>query len=405
MDALGKDNFNAEELKNILLLRKRLQNFQLNITEVSEAPIKEVLGLYTRINTSGRQLGWVDSFATPILLNIVPDLKIKISNYLNSNLKEYEGFENLFDTEFFLQTIVRTIHPKYFNSLRESSFKEIDLYTKEAIIEALDRTQKGSLAVVKLLKNQLRMLTSKTIKKDFSVLLLTIALGSLDILATHKDQKTLIHYFLLTNIFDFYSSTQAQKIKSEHFDKIKEAIILSQDIVHTFNAINNELETSIKKENSNKNYFNIDTLHSEKYNSGRNTKGFIALEYLLTYNRATTFTDFNAPVDFANSHKHHIYPNAYLRDSQANLEEDVVNSIGNITFITKTTNLEFSNKSPMEYFDIFAKPSSESLALHFFPEDYLDYNKLTLDNAKLFIRERLAKLADEFNSFLNKFEE
>lgn len=398
LNSLDKKVFNQKEINNLIKLKNILDDFSLTVTEISEAPIEEVLDLYTRINKSGKQLGWVDSLATPILLNVTPNLKIEITKFIEENSKNFENFEKLLNEEFFLESIIRIINPKHFNSF---SAKSIDIYTKKSIEEAFNISKKGVKNTLDLLK-KLNISTEKLVKKDFSFLLLTIMLGSIENPPTHGEQKQLLRFFLLTNIFNFYSSSNAQKTKNQHLTDIKSALLNSSKskIFEVINEINNRMAKEIKLGNK---YFTGTILAGEKYTAGKSSKGFIALEYYLATRKATTFTDFDAIIDFSNAHKHHIYPTAYLKQINPDLEEDVVNNIGNITYITASTNTEFSDKSPTEYFK-GSKPDEDALKAHVFPEKYSDYKNLTDANVSIFITSRRGQLAEELDEFLFDYE-
>lgn len=405
---VGKNStyFSDEEIKAIKKLKEKLTAFTFSVSEISEATAQEILHLYTRINTSGKKLHWVDSLATPLLLSIQPKLKKDISEFIdfqNKNLNgkaNITGFESLLTEEFFLEGIIRIIEPKYATSVLKKNTSTT--YSPQSIDAAFSILKNGTVKAISLLKNTLHVNTEKMIKKDFSFMILTIALGSLDNRnLTYDEERTLSQYFVLTNVFDFYSSsTSSQKKKADHLGKIKKA---NSTIFQVLQKINNELVKEIKKANSSNYYFTISELGQAKYSAGRESTAFIMLEYSLTLRNPTTFENFGEKVNFSSAHKHHIFPTAYLAKHTKHEIKDI-NSIGNITYINSKTNSKFSDKPPKDYFDS-TQPSLELLEKHLFPEDFQDYKKLLIEDYKEFITKRENALFEEFNNYLQKLEQ
>jgi hypothetical protein len=93
---------------------------------------------------------------------------------------------------------------------------------------------------------------------------------------------------------------------------------------------------------------------------------------------------------------HHIFPKAKLYKHDYGRRE--VNSLANFTFLTQETNLEISDRDPVEYFGDVMRKYPGALESHWIP---MDRDLWEYENYPDFLAERQQLLAKAANDFLN----
>lgn len=94
---------------------------------------------------------------------------------------------------------------------------------------------------------------------------------------------------------------------------------------------------------------------------------------------------------------HHIFPKNLLY--KAGYSRPEVNSLANFTFLTKATNLEVTNRDPLEYIPKYEERHPDVLASHWIP---MDPELWRIENYLDFLAERRKLLAAAANSFLDE---
>jgi hypothetical protein len=93
---------------------------------------------------------------------------------------------------------------------------------------------------------------------------------------------------------------------------------------------------------------------------------------------------------------HHIFPKALLYKHGYSIAE--VNALANFTFLTQETNLEISDRAPVDYFPEIQKKHPGALESHWIP---IDPELWHAENYLSFLEERRKLLANVANEFLN----
>ncbi|MBA2536976.1 MAG: hypothetical protein H0V20_06025 [Actinobacteria bacterium] len=94
---------------------------------------------------------------------------------------------------------------------------------------------------------------------------------------------------------------------------------------------------------------------------------------------------------------HHIFPKNLLY--KAGYSRPEVNSLANFTFLTKATNIEVTNRDPLEYIPKYEELHPGVLAAHWIP---MDPELWRIENYLEFLAERRKLLAAAANSFLDE---
>ena len=128
---------------------------------------------------------------------------------------------------------------------------------------------------------------------------------------------------------------------------------------------------------------------------------FYPLLYLLT--RVNHARDWDSGIELSDAllgrssslEVHHIFPKSVLY--KYGYSKNLVNSLGNYTFLTQETNGKISNKEPSVYIPEFSKKNPGVVETHWVP---VDSRLLLVDNYKEFLAKRRDLLADSANKFL-----
>ncbi|NVK41165.1 MAG: DUF262 domain-containing protein [Oceanospirillaceae bacterium] len=94
---------------------------------------------------------------------------------------------------------------------------------------------------------------------------------------------------------------------------------------------------------------------------------------------------------------HHIFPRDFLKKSGFD-DRKAVNALGNFCFLTKNSNLQISNRAPVEYFADVQKQHAGALESQWIPQDSELWKP---ENYPEFLRQRQQLLADAANAFLD----
>ncbi|HHX09239.1 MAG TPA: DUF262 domain-containing protein [Chloroflexi bacterium] len=93
---------------------------------------------------------------------------------------------------------------------------------------------------------------------------------------------------------------------------------------------------------------------------------------------------------------HHIFPKAQLYKSGYTKSE--VNALANYSFLTKSCNLEISNRKPEEYLPVYIQKNPGAISSHWIPENPELY---AIDRYPDFLAQRRILLAEHANEFLD----
>lgn len=98
-------------------------------------------------------------------------------------------------------------------------------------------------------------------------------------------------------------------------------------------------------------------------------------------------------------HLHHIFPKSLLYEDDAKYSMAEVNSLANLTFLTRKTNLEVSNRNPVEYLPEYMAKHDGAVESHWMP---LDSTLWSIDRYRDFLEARRELLAAATNQMLDR---
>ena len=341
-------------------LKQVLDNYRLSFIELKGIQVSEVCQIFERINQAGKPL---DIFDIVVAKTFRPESKEKQGFYL----REYiDGFRKLNNSNFlqisdfdYLQIIailirenieesgIWNITPRYLNDIKTEQIEEIWEPAKKAINKTFD-----------FFENTLNIKGPQLI--PYRYFYLTIA--------TYFFNNNNPDYSFLKKYFWFHSF---------HND----------DLLSNTGDVNSHIEFLIGQKNTgdyNFPRFLIDkeTLRNSSYSSkGRLSRAILSL-YASKQPKDWKYIDRNVIVDnfFFSTDKpnlHHIFPTNYISQNPGSNELNN-NSLMNIAYLTQITNLEISDKNPLNYIqDYDSNPEFEAVIKnHVLPIELLQWSRL-----------------------------
>ncbi len=374
------DHPTREQLRR---LKQVIDNYRLSFIELKGIQVSEVCQIFERINQAGKPL---DIFDIVVAKTFRPESGEKQGFYL----REYiDGFRKLNNSNFlqisnfdYLQIIailirenieksgIWNITPRYLNDIKTEQIEEIWEPAKKAINKTFD-----------FFENTLNIKGPQLIPYRYFYLTTAAYFFNND----NPDYSYLKKYFW------FYSF---------HND----------DLLSNTGDVNSHIEFLDSQKNTG-NYtfprFLIDkeTLRNSSYSSkGRLSRAILSL-FASKQPKDWKYIDRNVIVDnfFFSTDKpnlHHIFPTNYITQNPGSNELNN-NSLMNIAYLTQITNLEISDKNPLNYIqDYDSNPEFEAvIKAHVLPIELLQWSRLESmpsDALDQFIEKRVDLVIEEF---------
>lgn len=341
-------------------LKQVLDNYRLSFIELKGIQVSEVCQIFERINQAGKPL---DIFDIVVAKTFRPESSEEQGFYL----REYiDGFRKLNNSNFlqisdfdYLQIIailirenieksgIWNITPRYLNDIKTEQIEEIWEPAKKAINKTFD-----------FFENTLNIKGPQLI--PYRYFYLTIAAYFFN-----NDNPD---YSYLKKYFWFYSF---------HND----------DLLSNTGDVNSHIEFLDSQKNTGDYIFprfliDKETLRNSSYSSkGRLSRAILSL-YASKQPKDWKYIDRNVIVDnfFFSTDKpnlHHIFPTNYISQNPGSNELNN-NSLMNIAYLTQITNLEISDKNPLNYIqDYDSNPEFEAvIKTHVLPIELLQWSRL-----------------------------
>jgi hypothetical protein len=363
-------------------LKQVLDNYRLSFIELKGIQVSEVCQIFERINQAGKPL---DIFDIVVAKTFRPESNEKEGFYLreyidnfrklnNSNFLQISDFDYLQIISILIRENIENsgiwnITPRYLNDIKTEQIEAIWEQAKKAINKTFD-----------FFENTLNIKGPQLI--PYRYFYLTIAAYFFN-----NDDPD---YSFLKKYFWFYSF---------HND----------DLLSNTGDVNSHIEFLDGQKNEG-NYsfprFLIDkeTLRNSSYSSkGRLSRAILSL-YANKQPKDWKYIDRNVIVDnfFFSTDKpnlHHIFPTNYISQNPGSNELNN-NSLMNIAYLTQITNLEISDKNPLNYIrDYDSNPEFESvIKTHILPIELLEWSRLESmpsDALDQFIEKRVDLVIEE----------
>lgn len=381
-------NYDHKIREQLRRLKQVLDNYRLSFIELKGIKVAEVCQIFERINQAGKPL---DIFDIVVAKTFRPESESEKGFYLRELIDSFRKVNNslfLQITDFdYLQIIaiiireniensgVWNITPRYLNDIKTEQIEELWEPAKNAIHKTFD-----------FFENTLYLKGPQLI--PYRYLYLTIA--------SYFFKNDNPDYNFLKKYFWFYSFHNDDLLSNT--GDLDSHIKLLQE------------EKKSKKYNFGRFLINKETLRNSSYSSqGRLSRAILAL-YSSKQPKDWKYTDRNVIVDnfFFSTDKpnlHHIFPTNYIvNNKEGNILDN--NSLMNIAYLTQLTNIEISDKNPLEYIREYDKnPQFENvIKSHLLPTQILSWarmEKMPADALDQFIEERVNLIIEELKNIFD----
>jgi len=369
-------------------LKQVLDNYRLSFIELKGIQVAEVCQIFERINQAGKPL---DIFDIVVAKTFRPEsddtdgfyLREYIDNFRklnNSNFLKISDFDYLQIIAILIRENIDksgiwNITPRYLNDIKTEQIEEIWEPAKKAINKTFD-----------FFENTLNIKGPQLI--PYRYFYLTIAVYFFE--NSNPDYGFLKKYFWFNSF---------------HND----------DLLSNTGDVNSHIELlNAQKQSGQADFprFLIDkeTLRNSSYSSkGRLSRAILSL-YASKQPKDWKYTDRNVIVDnfFFTTDKpnlHHIFPTNYISQNPGANELNN-NSLMNIAYLTQITNLEISDKNPLNYIQEYdSNPEFQTVIKnHFLPSELLEWSRqesMPSDALDQFIEKRVDLIVEELKSILS----
>jgi hypothetical protein len=306
---------------------------------------EKIAEIFTRVNSAGVKIGNLEMFLSFFAAAFPKEAKEKI-------VVMYEELSDGFELD--LEPLVRFIFSKMgmtqnqitkVASFRRSIQELKEGYSKERhkIGEVLAQAQKSIRVVVDLLDKELGLSTTQYVPSQSVLLPLFEYVYEKGYESVNKiggkERNRLLKWFLIASFNGIYSSSPNHKIESDleiirsngkNFPLEKLLSAMKDRTPH---------RTTIEKADVIGAYTNV--------LRGRAGKEYLMLLDILLYrNKATDWA--GRMIKSEDAAVHHIFPRELLKENEET-REDMINCLGNLTFISPSVNSEIGDESPDKY--------------------------------------------------------
>lgn len=379
-------NYDNHVRKELRRLKEILDNYRISFIEIKGIQVAEVCQIFERINQAGKALNIFDIVVAKTFCPETDNaegfyLREIINDFRNTNQSKFLEIDDL----HYLQTLAVLINRNITNSgVRNITDRYLNEIKTEQITEIWDEAKTAILKTFDFFENHLHIKTPYLIPFRYFYF-------------------TLANYFYKNDNPNYSFLKQYFWYNSFHNDD------LLSNTTHLFQHID-FLDKEKKKEPYEFGRFLIDKdkLRSASYSSkGRWSRAILSLfanhqpkdwEHC---DREVLVQNFFFSLDKPNLH--HIFPtnSDYVLNHKHKNNIDS-NSLMNISYITQLTNLDITNRSPLEYIKDYDKPEFEKIMpTHLLPVEILEWarsDSMPENGLDIFIEKRVNLIIDELRN-------
>lgn len=358
------EKFDHEYMSELANIKGVLDNYRISFIEIKGIQVAEVCQIFERINQAGKPL---DIFDIVVAKTFKPVTKPTNENEGSSGfyLRELiDKFRELNQSEFlkindldYLQTLAVIIN----HHIPSSGVKNItDRYLNEIktehILEVWDETKKAMLKTFDFFENHLHIMTPFLI--PFRYLYFTIT--EYFYMNTNPNYEFLKKYFW----FNSFHNDDRLSNTTQLFQHIASMEVEKQGNEYQFDRF----------------LINKQRLRSATYSSrGRMSRAILSL---YSSNKPKDWKHCDRDVIVQNlffmmdkPNLHHIFPtnSDYVLNNQ-HKNKIISDSLMNIAYLTQITNLNITNKNPLDYIKEYDNAEFEKImASHYLPKEILEW--------------------------------
>lgn len=383
--------YNHRYWAELRTIQQVLLNYRISFIELKGIKVSEVCQIFERINQAGKPLEIFDIVVAKTyrpktstdegfyLRELIDNFKTKnASRFMQIDYFDYLQIIAILIRENILNSGVRNITPTYLNNIKSEEIEFIWQKAQNAMLKTFD-----------FFENTLNIKSPSLIPYRYFYLTLAVYF--------YNNEKP--NYDFLKKYF-WYMSFHSKDLLS-NTSNINEHIALLND------------EKLNGKYSFERFLIDKDSLRKSSYSSkGRLSRAILAL-YAYNDPKDWKYTDRKVNVEnlFFSTDKpnlHHIFPLNYIAKNKGENSLDE-NSLMNIAYLTQITNLEISDKNPLQYMQnyINEKGFKNVVDSHYLPSNILEW--VTLEDMPInaldeFIEARIELIIDELRKLLERIE-
>lgn len=383
--------YNHRYWAELRTIQQVLLNYRISFIELKGIKVSEVCQIFERINQAGKPLEIFDIVVAKTyrpktstdegfyLRELIDNFKTKnASRFMQIDYFDYLQIIAILIRENILNSGVRNITPTYLNNIKSEEIEFIWQKAQNAMLKTFD-----------FFENTLNIKSPSLIPYRYFYLTLAVYF--------YNNEKP--NYDFLKKYF-WYMSFHSKDLLS-NTSNINEHIALLND------------EKLNGKYSFERFLIDKDSLRKSSYSSkGRLSRAILAL-YAYNDPKDWKYTDRKVNVEnlFFSTDKpnlHHIFPLNYIAKNKGENSLDE-NSLMNIAYLTQITNLEISDKNPLQYMQnyINEKGFKNVVDSHYLPSNILEW--VTLEDMPInaldeFIEARIELIIDELRKLLEGIE-
>lgn len=386
-------------------MKEVLDNYRLSFIELKGIQVAEVCQIFERINQAGKPL---NIFDIVVAKTFRPEKRTKVFDDENRQEKE------VVEKGFYLRELIED-----FQNSNNSKFLQIDDLTYLQILATLIKNYIPNSGIWNITDRYLNEIKTEQLEAVWDKAK-TAMLKMFDFFENHigikSPQLIPFRYFYLSITAYFYEN------KNPDYQFLRRYFWFhsfhNDDLLSNTTQLNQHIwflleEAKGNKQNFGDFYINRETLRTASYSSrGRISRAILSL-FAHCQPKDWKFTDRNVLVEnfFFTTDRpnlHHIFPtnSAYVLDNRHNNKIDS-NSLMNIAYLTQITNLEISNKNPLDYIKEYHTPDFERIiATHLLPKNILEWSEMEempLNSLDTFIDERINLIVEKLRDLIPNF--
>ncbi|PWN06470.1 DUF262 domain-containing protein [Rhodohalobacter mucosus] len=382
---ISKFSEDPEKSSSLGLYIKRLnqihqvQEINLHVEEITgeDKDTDTVVEIFNKVNSGGTKLSKGD-LALAKVCGSWPEAR----NELKARLERWKkaGFD--FKMDWYLRCINAVV-------TGEAKFQNLDDITTKEFKDGLETAEKAVDKLLNTISSRLGLDHDRVLGSVYSFPLMCRYIYNNGMsLGDHRQRDQLLYWYINTMLWGRYAASTESTLDKD-LDLIEDTDQPIENLVQELRQNRGDLK-----------------LYGSDFKGWSRGARFYPMLYMLT--RVWHAKDWGSGDELSHHllgnlcglQLHHIFPKAYLYDSDYERRE--VNALANMTFLTQETNLEISDKPPIQYFPEIEAKHPGVLASHWIP---MDENLWKKENFKDFLVARQELLAEAANKFLNELKE
>lgn len=373
-DRFEKENRNKYGARIERIIKIKGRQFFVETVSSIDKTLDDVVDIFNRVNSGGTKLTDGDLALAKISAKF-PDAR----EQMQKRLTKWQRHGYWFSMDWLLRCVNAIV-------TGQSKFNFIADVSAEEFQAGLSQAEKHIDFVLTLIRAKLGLVDTSVLRSHNSFPAMIRFLAKEQAFPSDKILDKLLYWYIATLMWGFYSTSVDSRVRQTLTD-----VDENDDAV---GALIKRLEATGINLRATPQVFDAAEARSRIF----------PILYMLT--RVNDVPDFcsglplskSNPGLMGNLERHHIFPNAFLRDNgYPNRYQR--NALANFTWLTKPCNVDIGATPPEEYFPLYEAKHEGVLAAHWIPTDERLWR---VENYTEFLAERRKLLAHAANDFLDK---